>query len=149
MAVKTQKTNFHKTDKRMKKSKVTKVTKYDKPDSYGNTSYMIEFESGDKGYYRTKNADQKDFIVGQEAEYEVEEKEGKESKKYTNIKKPNSGFQKGGAPFKGPDPKVQIASFSMAYTKDLIVSGKIQVDDLESMFKKMHSLMSSVVWYNS
>jgi hypothetical protein len=127
----------------MKKSKVTKATKYDKKDDYGNTSYSVEFENGDKGFFRTKDENQTKFVTGQEAEYEIEEKKGKNDKVYYNVKLPQSERKLAGGGFKGPDPKVQIASFAMAYTKDLIVAGCIGYIDIEKTFDKIHTLMSS------
>lgn len=126
-----------------KKAKVTKVTKFDKVDSYGNTSYMIEFENGDKGYYSTKDADQKKFIVGNVSDYVLEEKVGAKGP-YNKIKLPETeqksfgGFQK-----KQQDPKVQFISFSMSYTKDLIVAGKVPLADMEKEFNRMFNAMLS------
>lgn len=128
-----------------KKAKVTKVTKLDKVDSYGNTSYIIEFENTDKGYYSTKDADQKKFIVGNVADYVIEEKTGAKGI-YFKVSLPKvdqpftggGGFQK-----KAPDPKVQIISFSMSYVKDLIVAGKVPMADLEKEFNRMFNVMIS------
>ena len=78
----------------MKKSKVIKIVKMDKKDDYGNTSFIIEFENGDKGYYRSKNEDQKKFIVEQEAEYLIEEKTGKNNSKYFKITTPQTERQR-------------------------------------------------------
>ena len=60
-----------------KKAKVTKITKMDKKDTYGNTSFIIELENGDKGFYVSKNENQTNFTVGSESEYVIEEKDGK------------------------------------------------------------------------
>lgn len=126
-----------------KKAKVQKITKFDKVDSYGNTSYMIEFENGDKGYYSTKDPDQKKFIVGNVSDYVLEEKVGQKGP-YNKVKVPETeqkqfgGFQK-----KQQDPKVQFISFSMSYTKDLIVAGKVPLADMEKEFNRMFNAMIS------
>jgi hypothetical protein len=130
----------------MKKSKVIKITKFEQKDNYGNTSYSIEFENNDKGFFSTKDEDQKKFIIGQEAEYNIEEKTGKTGKVYYKITLPQSeqpvkSFGGGGKPQQ--DPKVSMISFALSYTKDLIVAGKVPISDLEKEFNKIYTLMVS------
>jgi hypothetical protein len=134
-----------------KKSKVTKVTKLDKKDSYGNTSFVIEFDNGDKGFYTSKKEDQSIFIQGQEATYLIEEKIGKEDKKYCKVypPKPANSFAPGGkAPFVPVDPRIQMISFSTSYAKDLVVAGKIEMKDLpkasEDIFTNMIKLYDRI-----
>lgn len=127
-----------------KKEKVTKITKMDKKDSYGNTSFLLELANGDNGYYTSKNEDQKHFVVGSEAEYNIEEKVGKEGKKYckiTLIKKDD--FKPGGFGKPVQDPKTQMISFAMAYTKDLVVGGKVDISNIEREFEKIYNIMIS------
>lgn len=125
-----------------KKGKVTKITKMDKKDSYGNTSFIVELENGDKGFYTSKNENQTNFVVGSESEYNIEEKDGKEGKKYFKISLvKKDDFKPGG--FKQPqDPKTQMISFAMAYTKDLVVGGKLKYEDIESGFENIYSIMT-------
>lgn len=126
-----------------KKAKVTKVTKFDKVDNYGNTSYMIEFDNGDKGYYSTKDSEQKKFIVGNVSDYVLEEKVGQKGP-YNKIKLPETeqkqfgGFQK-----KQQDPKIQFISFAASYTKDLIVAGKATPESFDFTFDKIYNKMMS------
>lgn len=134
-----------------KKSKVTKVTKMDKKDSYGNTSFIIEFDNNDKGFYTSKNEDQKNFVQGSEATYNIEEKEGREGKKYYKITLPQTanGFNKGGGKgFVPVDPRIQMISFSTSYAKDLVVADKIKMTDLsktsEEIFKNMIKLYDTI-----
>lgn len=134
-----------------KKSKVTKVTKMDKKDSYGNTSFIIEFDNNDKGFYTSKNEDQKNFIQGTEATYNIEEKEGKEGKKYYKVTMPQTGnaFNKGaGKPYVPIDPRVQMVSFSTSYAKDLVVGGIVPLKDLskttEEIFNNMIKLYETI-----
>lgn len=130
----------------MKKAKVKKITKMDKKDSYGNTSYIIELENGDKGFYTSKDENQTKFVVGQESpEYNIEEKQGSTGAKYFKITLPQSEkFQRGGGrPVE--DPKVKIVGFAMSYTKDLIVAGKIGMQDMEVNFNKIFNVMISKV----
>lgn len=130
-----------------KKAKVTKITKMEKKDNYGNTSFIIEFDNGDKGYYRSKNEDQKNFIADNVSDYQIEEKTGGTGTKYFTVTVPKTdqpfskpGFS-GGKPQQ--DPKVSMISFSMSYTKDLIVGGKLPIEDLEKGFNRIYNLMIS------
>lgn len=129
----------------MKKSKVTKVLKMDKKDGYGNTSYIIEFENGDKGYYTSKSDNQNKFVPGQEAEYEIEKKQGKNGNEYFKVKPPASegqqSFRGGGRPQVAP--RIQMISFSMSYAKDLVVAGKIEVKELPMHFDIIYNEMIS------
>jgi hypothetical protein len=133
-----------------KKSKVTKVTKLDKKDSYGNTSFIIEFDNGDNGFFTSKKEDQSSFIQGQEATYLIEEKEGKAGKKYCKINLPQTGkpFAGGKPGFVAADPRIQMISFSTSYAKDLVVAGKIKMEDLpkasEDIFKNMIKLYETI-----
>lgn len=124
-----------------KKAKVTKITRMEKKDNYGNTSFIIELDNGDQGFYTSKNEEQKKFIVGQEAEYLVEQKQGSKGF-YNKITVPQSEQARsftGGRPQQ--DPKTQMISFAMAYTKDLIVAGKVGMQDLEKEFNRVYSAM--------
>lgn len=127
----------------MKKAKVTKVTKMDKKDSYGNTSFIIEFDNGDKGFYTSKNEEQKKFVATQEAEYLIEEKTGKNNNKYFKVTVPQSenNFKGGGGGRVPVDPKVQMISFAMAYTKDLVVAGKVPLGELPVQFEIIYNEM--------
>lgn len=130
----------------MKKSKVIKIVKMDKKDDYGNTSFIIEFENGDKGYYRSKNEDQKKFIVDQEAEYLIEEKTGKNNSKYFKITTPQTERPFGGGGGRAQvDPKVQMISFAMAYTKDLVVAGKVPLEQLKTQFGVIYQTMTEKI----
>lgn len=133
----------------MKKAKVTKITKWDKKEGYNETSFTIEFDNGDKGFYNSKVDDQKRFVVGTESEYDIQEKEGKNGKKYFKVTSPldqpvGGGF-KGGGGKPQIDPKVQMISFAMSYTKDLIVGGKINMTELESIFNRIYTVMISKI----
>ena len=125
----------------MKKAKVVKVTKFDKVDSYGNHSFSIEFENGDRGFYSTKSAEQSKFVVGSEAEYNIEEKEGKSGKKYFKVTLPQTDtpFKGGGKP--QVEPRIQMISFSAAYAKDLVVAGKADLKDFPVVFEMIYGEM--------
>lgn len=122
------------------KLKTTKITKLDKLDSFGNTTFVIEFATGQKGFYTSKDPDQKKFTVGQETECTLEEKEGKKGK-YFKITLPQ--FQK---PFAGKppvEPRVQMIGFAASYTKDLIVAGKVSLADFGVTFEMIYGEMTN------
>lgn len=124
-----------------KKARVTKIVKLDKLDSFGNTSFIIEFDEGTKGFYTSKNPDQNKFIVGNVADFEVEVKQGSKGP-YNKITVPNTGLQfKQGKP--AVDPKVQFIGFSASYTKDLVCAGKTDMKEFESTFNRIYALMLS------
>lgn len=130
------------------KAKVTKVTKSvnsdgsAKKDNYGNYSFIVELDNGDRGYYNSKSEDQTKFVVGKEAEYLIEEKEGRTGNKYFKITVPQAdGAKNFGSGRPQIDPKTQMISFAMSYTKDLIVGGKVQLSDLDKEFNRIYNLM--------
>lgn len=130
----------------MNKSKVTKVTKLDKQDSFGNTTYVIEFDNLDKGFYTSKSAEQNKFVVGKEVEYEIEQKVGKTGKEYFKItlpKQDGGGGWKGGGGRPPADPRVQMISFAMSYAKDLVIGGKLDIKDLQAGFDRIYNIMTS------
>lgn len=113
----------------------------DRKDSYGNTSFVVEFKTGEKGYYTSKNENQNKFVVGQEADFNIEEKQGSKGV-YYKITVP----QADGKPFGGKpaiDPKTQMISFVASYIKDLVVADKVKMDDFEKQFNRIYSLLIS------
>lgn len=123
------------------KLKTTKITKLDKLDNYGNTTFVIEFADGTKGFYTSKNPDQTKFVVGQETDCNIEQKQGSKGP-YNKITLPQSEF-KGGGGRPAPEPRVQMISFAMAYAKDLVVAGKVSMNDLPSTFDIIYNEMIS------
>lgn len=128
-----------------KKAKVTKVTKFDKVDGYGNTSFSIEFDNGDKGFYSTKSPDKIPFIVGNVADYVIEQIEKKDKTGFYNkVKVPGSDdFKSGGGFKKQQEPKVQFVSYAASYAKDIVCAGKATTEQFESLFDKIYNKMIS------
>lgn len=131
------------------KAKVTKITKMDKKDSYGNTSFVIEFDNSDKGFYVSKDENQTKFSIGKETEYTIEQKVGKTGATYYKISLPQSeqqpgGWQKGGGK-PAIEPRIQMISFAMAYTKDLVVAGKVELKELPIHFDVIYNEMISKI----
>lgn len=70
--------------------KKAKVTKCDFTKSfetkYGELhGFAVEFDNGDSGFYTSKSKDQNNFVVGQEADYEIKETKGQSGKPYNKI----------------------------------------------------------------
>lgn len=124
------------------KAKPTKITRLDKLDSYGNTSFVIEFDNGEKGFYTSKSPDQTKFVVGNVADYEIEVKQGSKGP-YNKITVPQPSFVKGGGGKPAVEPRIQMISFAAAYTKDLVVAGKFSMNDFEKEFNRIYNIMIS------
>lgn len=127
------------------KSVVTKVTRFDKKDQHGNTSFLIEFRNGDKGYYNTKDENQSKFVKDLESEYEIEEKISQAGKSYFKITLPGDVKPqfKGGGGRPQVEPRIQMISFAAAYTKDLVVAGKFGMNDFDKEFNRIYNIMIS------
>jgi len=126
----------------MKKAKTTKITQMAQKDSYGNTSFVIDFDNGDRGFYTSKNENQTKFVVGQETEYLIEAKEGKKGTYYKITLPQTEPFQKSaGRP--QIEPRIQMISFAMAYAKDLVVAGKVEMKALPATFDIIYGEMIS------
>jgi hypothetical protein len=98
----------------------------------------VELDNGDKGSVGTKAANPEKLNPGQSLTYTIE------TTPQGNKIKPvvKNGFTPGGGKPQ-QDPRIQMISFSMSYTKDLIVGGKVPMTDLEKEFNRVYSLMIS------
>lgn len=121
------------------KAKPTKITKLDKLDNFGNTTFIIEFDNGDKGFYTSKSAEQTKFVVGNVADYELETKQGSKGP-YNKITVPVPAFMKGGGK-PAQDPRAQFIGFSAAYAKDLVVAGKVELEDMNAIADRIFNNM--------
>ena len=124
------------------KAKPTKITRLDKLDNFGNTTFVIEFDNGDKGFYTSKSADQTKFVVGNVADYELETKQGSKGP-YNKITAPQPAFMKGGGGKPAIEPRIQMISFAAAYTKDLVVAGRFSMAEFEKEFNRIYNIMIS------
>ena len=127
----------------MKKAKTTKITTMAQKDSYGNTSFVIELDNGDRGFYTSKDENQTKFVVGKETEYNIEEKQGKKGP-YFKITLPQAeqpAWSGKGKP--QVDPRVQMISFSASYAKDIICAGKAELKDFGTIFEMIYGEMTS------
>lgn len=99
--------------------------------------HEIELENGDHGQIGTKERLPDKLAVGQELTYTIE------SSSYGNKIKAvsQSGGFRGGKPQR--DPKEQMISFAMAYSRDLVVAGKIELGQMNQYFDKIYEAMIS------
>lgn len=121
-----------------KKAKITRtVFKNEWTGPNGAVYYHdIELDNGDKGSIGSKEKMPAKLNPGSELTYTID---GNKIKA-VNAPAGGGGFQGGR---KGPDPKVQIVGFAMAYCKDLIVADKVKIGDLPAIFEKIHGLMAA------
>jgi hypothetical protein len=101
----------------------------------------IELDNGDKGSIGAKDQMPAKLNPGQSLTYTIEA-DGRNGFKIKAVQE-QKAFMGGGK--KGPDPKVQIVGFAMAYTKDLVVAGKVEIKQLPEIFEKIHALMAAKV----
>jgi len=82
-------TRYGKKRKQMHKTAVVTKCDYNKSwqSAHGEMhGFSVAFENGDSGFYMSTKKDQPNFVVGQEAQYEISEETGKSGKPYTKIK---------------------------------------------------------------
>ena len=122
-----------------KKAKIVRTVFKNEWTGNGNTVYYhdIELDNGDKGSIGSKEKMPSKLNPGSELTYTID---GNKIKAVNS--QPSGGFGGGGFA-KKVDPKVQIIGFAMSYTKDLIVAGKVPLNELDKYFNHVHSLMSS------
>jgi hypothetical protein len=103
--------------------------------------HELELDNNDKGEIGCKEKLPAQLAVGCSLTYTIDG--GQYGNKIKAVREKN-GFGTGGFK-KGPDPKVQVAGFAMAYTKDLVVAGKVEIKDLPAIFEKIHALMHAKI----
>lgn len=125
-----------------KTAKITRTTfKQEWKGTNGSVFYHdIELDNGDKGSVGAKEQMPTKLNPGQSITYTIEIGDRGNKIKAVQEQKQGGAFFGGGGK-KGPDPKVQIVGFAMAYTKDLVVAGKVDIKQLPEIFEKIHALM--------
>jgi len=103
--------------------------------------HEVELDNGDKGQIGSKEQMPAKLNPGSTLTYTIETTD--KGNKIKAVVPTNASGQQWSGKKSAPDPKVQMISFAMSYTKDLIVGGKVQMESLESVFNKIHALMSS------
>ena len=124
-------------------------------DDYGNFTFTVTFDNNDCGYYTTKSQTAEPFVVDQEAEYEIEEKDGKKGK-YFKVKRPQQnkgGWSGGGKSNYVPKPPEQIKqetrlnarSMLMRYAVDLWIADKITPEEIGSTFDLLTNIYDASI----
>lgn len=104
--------------------------------------HEIELDNGDKGQIGCKDQMPEKINPGKELTYTIEVNEKGSKIKAVIPAQQNAGnWPKGGRT--APEPRVQMISFAMAYTKDLVVAGKLELKDLPAHFHILYNEMIS------
>lgn len=123
-----------------KTAKITRTTfknVWDNPKGGQIFYHNIELDNGDKGSIGSREKMPSKLNPGSDLTYTIE---GDKIKAVIAQTGGGAPWTKGGK--QGPEPRVQMISFAMAYTKDLIVGGKLEIKDLESGFERMYTIMT-------
>lgn len=135
----------------MEKTSVVKEVKdLKKKDEYGNNSFIVKFENADEGFYRTKSDHADKFKVGETVPYIIEEKEGKNGKKYFKISTPKPTFTPHGdggkyVPKTPHQLKQETRGFALAYAKDLAVAKVINIDEIKIQFFELVAMYDASI----
>lgn len=126
-----------------KKSKVDTATFNREWKGGKGTIYYFDltFENGDSGQYGGQSQEQTKFVIGVETEYTIEQKENARGS-YHQIKPiyEQRGGGYGGRQHESPHNK--LVTMAMAYTKDLVVAGKVDLMDMSKYYNKIYKAMS-------
>jgi hypothetical protein len=126
-----------------KKSKVTNVTGNGTWQSQYGTMFKfeVEFANGDIGEYNSKSKDQTNFIVGQDADYDISSKDYQGKIFYTvkPVKAVISQSFAGGGKYDSETSK-KIARMSvLKCSTDLVISGHIRLETILEWAKILES----------
>lgn len=124
-----------------KTAKITRTTfknTWDNPKGGQVFYHDIELDNGDKGSIGSKEKMPAKLNPGTELTYTID------SGKIKAVVPQNTSqgsFRAGGK--SAPEPRVQMISFAMAYTKDLVVAGKVELKELSVQFDIIYNEMIS------
>lgn len=117
------------------------------PSQYGVLHLHRVTYNKETAFYSSKAKDQKKFITGQEAEFNEIAKEGKNGR-YLVIKPEYSGDPKSGFGKRVKQEQSRYSGFAVSYAKDLVIAGKIPLDDIfpfsTQLFEHMVTLDKSL-----
>lgn len=118
------------------KSKISNIALPERPTyEYNGETYharIVTLENGESGQVSSKTPDR--WKVGDEVEYTI--KAGQYGNKMS-LKKPDSSRYGGNESSKYP-------SFAVAYAKDLVVAGKVELKDLEPTAKRIMDILNTL-----
>ena len=95
--------------------------------------HEIIFQDGEeskKGYYSSKKKEQTKFVAGQESEFDTQLQSNDKGNTWLKIKpvQINKGYSNAGRAQQREQSK--YSGFAMAYAKDLVVAGKIEIEQM-------------------
>lgn len=132
-------------EKNSKIKSITYVSTYNS--QHGEIFYHnIELENGDKGQIGAKEKLPQKLSIGNLLWYTIElSPKGNKIKAIRPLENTEPQSQINTAQQRAPYSKsdVDIASFAMAYTKDLIVGGKVDIIEMPETFERIFSLIKS------
>ena len=119
-------------------SKVKSVQANGTYDSQYGTLYKFDYEMEDGASLIANHKSQTPFPVGAEVEYEI--KGTSEYGNYGKVGKPQDGnFSKNGTQNYQKKSQGSTASFALSYAKDLVVAGKVDVDQILPSAEKLNN----------
>lgn len=127
--------------------KTAKITRTTYKNTWNNPKggqvfyHDIELDNGDKGSIGSKEQMPAKLNPGSELTYTIEA--GK-IKAVVPQNAGGGGFRPGGGKA-APEPRIQMISFAMAYTKDLVVAGKVDLKGLAVQFDIIYNEMISKI----
>lgn len=127
-----------------KKAKITRTVfknVWNNPNGGQVFYHEVELDNGDKGQIGSKEQMPAKLNPGSELNYTIEITD--KGNKIKAIVPQQQGGGWSGNKKAAPEPRVQMISFAMAYTKDLIVGGKVSMNDLEKEFNRVYNIMIS------
>lgn len=131
-------------DKRAKITRTTFVSEWNNPKGGQIYYHKIELDNGDVGQIGSKEKMPAKLNPGSELHYTIEATD-KGNKIKAVMENSGGGFNRGKTPI---DPRAQFIGFSSAYAKDLVVSGKLDIKEMngasESIFKNMLKLYALI-----
>ena len=126
----------------MEKTSVIKscvFTKEFKGDNGSVFYHNLTMENGDSGSIGAKEQNPPKLAVGQELTYTIETTErGNKIKAVSNKPKFGGGSGRPSEPI-----ELKMATFSLSYAKDIVVSGKIETDKMFALADKMYEWINS------
>jgi hypothetical protein len=129
------------TNKTAKITRTTFVSEWKSPQGTQVYYHTIELDNGDSGQIGSKEKMPAKLNPGSELTYTIESTS--RGNKIKAVVPAGNQFQGKGRAM--PEPRIQMISFAAAYTKDLIVAGKIGISDFEKEFNKIYNVMISKI----
>ena len=102
-------------------------------------SFLIEYGDDGKAFYSCKSKEQTKFKEGEEANFIIEEKEGKKGKYFTIKPEQQQQYSGFGKALKKEQSK--YSGFAVSYAKDLCIAGKIELAGLPDYATELFDLM--------